>query len=624
MKKILILLLPLLALTTGCTKENEEMPAGPQTRLVLTIREEGPRPVMRAVDESGIRDVNVFLFDVRGIVQPQHFYVQGSVVECSMPAGEYEAYVVANLHEDMGAMSREKLLMARFEAKQTYETLPMSGHARLSIASGTPNAAVVVRRAVAKVICNISIDPGVVYGLNLQSVQVVNTACWGTLFTEGEAAGELRSPTPSAVPSGQERKTSKTFYLAENCRGEVAGIVTQQQKCADNAPSGATFVRIRALRGGKQLVYDIYLGENNTTNFDVRRNTAHTLDIRIKGESEVDTRVHALEVTIDDDFTYTSYEFKGYCIYEPDKHLSITVDKPEKAGDLTATIRLVTGQSGAFTVSGQSVSPSVTLPLNDPSGVYSLPTAYVPGKGYTAANYRLVYDVTVSNTDGYSYTKRFSHDFYNLLTVYTYWERSWAHYGRGTLDKDRMTAVKWISSLTAKEYYTRILSLDDGPIMPTQPTDGSVFSGWYADRALTRFVSSDDPYRHPMTTFRDTLYMDFTQESVYIYTDIEYVTISSDKGYRIDAEKQAFAVPPGSRCTLCGTAGKTVAVWWDNYTGHYPRKELSREPEYTFTARENLKAIPEYKAATRNLSVAPTDAPRPEATPSYSNQIRTR
>ena len=72
--------------------------------------------------------------------------------------------------------------------------------------------------------------------------------------------------------------------------------------------------------------------------------------------------------------------------------------------------------------------------------------------------------------------------------------------------------------------------------------------------------------------------------------------MSCDSDFRTDYEKQAFVVPIGSRCTFRGTAGKTVAVWWSNFENHYPRKELSREPEYSFTARDNCNVVPEYPA----------------------------
>ena len=92
-----------------------------------------------------------------------------------------------------------------------------------------------------------------------------------------------------------------------------------------------------------------------------------------------------------------------------------------------------------------------------------------------------------------------------------------------------------------------ILSLDDGPLVPLRPVDGSRVGGWYADRGLTQFVSAENPYRHPMKSFRDTLYVDFVQEAVYIYTHVDLVEISCDGAYRIDQEKQACVVPIGRR-----------------------------------------------------------------------------
>lgn len=590
--------MPLLASAVGCSKEDIAPAAESATCFMLRVCPEETQAITRAADERAVEDINVFLFDPQGIRPPQHFYVQGGVLERSIPAGRYDVYAVANLHEDMGPMSRKALSAYEFRVPRSYTSLPMSGYAECTVGKGTPEATLTVRRNVAKVVCNISFY-GVNYDLKLRSVQMMDMAGVTTLFAEDQQACELISSEPSAIASYENRKTSRTFFLAENCRGEVPGITSQEQKCAGNAPEGATFLRIRAQREGKLLTYDVYLGENNTTNFDVRRNTVHTLDIRIKGENEVDTRVHALEVTIDDDFAYTGYEFEGYYLYEPGKRLSIRVDKPEQAGDLTAAIRLVSGQQGAFTFAGQPVS-SITVPLNDPSGVYSFPVAYVPGEAYTVANYRLVYEVTVSNADGYSYTKTFTHDFYNLLTVYTYWDGGkGGSGGRGTVDKDRLTAVRWISTFTAQEIYIQILALENGPLMSVQPTDGSVFSGWYADRNLTWPVSAEEPYSHSLTAFRDTLYMDFVQEAVYIYTDVDLVEISCDGAYRIDHEKQAFVVSIGSRCTFKGIGGKTVAVWWSNYVGHYPRKELSRETEYSFTAWENCTVAPEYRTDTR-------------------------
>ena len=212
-----------------------------------------------------------------------------------------------------------------------------------------------------------------------QSVQVVDMASVTTLFAEDQQARELTSSELSAIASYENRKASRTFFLAGELSGRSAGNnLSQEQKCAGNAPEGATFLRIKAQREGKLLTYDVYLGENNTTNFDVRRNTVYTLNIVIKGENAVDTRVDAFEVEISDNFPYEGYRFEGYCLYDPGRQLTITVDDPQKAGDLSATVRFVAGKNGAFFFNGQPLTSSVTFPLDAPSGVYTLPVDYFP------------------------------------------------------------------------------------------------------------------------------------------------------------------------------------------------------------------------------------------------------
>ena len=109
MRKVLIWILPLFALAWSCAKDDAGTAERAKARLTLNILKEGPRLAARAADEKAVQDVNVFLYDVRGIARPQHFYVQGGVLACSVPVGEYEVYAVANLHEDMGAMDRGAL-----------------------------------------------------------------------------------------------------------------------------------------------------------------------------------------------------------------------------------------------------------------------------------------------------------------------------------------------------------------------------------------------------------------------------------------------------------------------------------------------------------------------------------
>ncbi len=598
MKKILLFIIPLLAMMSSCNKdEMEDRPSlQDEVRFSLQIQEEGVQYVTRATDERTVRDVNLFLFDPRGVLPDRHFYVESGTVECSVLPGSYEAYAVANVHRDMGTMTLEQLRAVQLPSVTRYTMLPMSGHTTLTVEDRMSAPVITVRRTVAKIICNISIDPAVVYALKLQSVQIMNAAATTKLFEAEQAADKFVTMASTEIGVSEGRKATRTFYLLENCQGDVPSITTQQQKCSENAPQGATFVRIKAQQEGLQLTYDVYLGENNTSNFDVRRNSVQTLDIRIKGDNEVDARIHSFEVKISDDLPDADFgRTADRCIYDTGKRLSISVTNREKAGTLTAKIRLVQGQVGAFSANRQMVASAVTVSLDDPSGLYEIPIGYVARPVYTAANSRLVYEVTVSNTDGYSYTKTFTRDFYNLLTVYTYWQGRDNTAGR----LEGVTAVSEIKTWTPSAFYTRLLSLDDGPTMPVVPNDGFAFKGWYADSGLTRKVSEANPYQHPMTSYRDTLYTEFVKEWVYIYTKLNEAQLTSDTGYTINTAKQAFIVLPGSRCSISGKDGLAVTTWWNNPENVLPRHIVSTDNPYSFTATANRTLIPGYDAVSK-------------------------
>ena len=258
MKKILLFIIPLLAMMSSCIKdEMEECPScKDKVRFSLQVQEEGVQYVTRATDERTVRDVNLFLYDPRGALPDRQFYVESGTVECSVLPGRYEAYAVVNVHRDMGAMSQERLLESKISSATSYETLPMSGRTTLTVEDRMSDPVITVRRAVAKVVCNIAIESSVVYTLKLQSVQLINAAASTKLFAEEEAGDMFVVEQPLQMSSLEGRKATRTFYLFENCRGEVPSITTQQQKCAANAPQGATYVRIKARKDGLQMTYD--------------------------------------------------------------------------------------------------------------------------------------------------------------------------------------------------------------------------------------------------------------------------------------------------------------------------------------------------------------------------------
>lgn len=93
---------------------------------------------------------------------------------------------------------------------------------------------------------------------------------------------------PETELSGQQ--ASGANYLFPNMQGMVPSITDQRQKSPENAPANASYLLIRAVRGSKVLAYYVYLGSNNTSDFNVRANVHYRLNISILGDKEVDTR----------------------------------------------------------------------------------------------------------------------------------------------------------------------------------------------------------------------------------------------------------------------------------------------------------------------------------------------
>ena len=141
MKKVLLFIIPLLAMMSSCNKdEMEDRPSlQDEVRFSLQIQEEGVQYVTRATDERTVRDVNLFLFDPRGMLPDRHFYVETGTVECSVLPGSYEAYAVANVHRDMGAMTLEQLRAVQLPSVTKYVMLPMSGHTTLTVEDQCPH-----------------------------------------------------------------------------------------------------------------------------------------------------------------------------------------------------------------------------------------------------------------------------------------------------------------------------------------------------------------------------------------------------------------------------------------------------------------------------------------------------
>lgn len=491
---LLLCALPIIALCGGlwaCSYEDEpDMNHPGKIQVTLTVSSGAMTGITRSTDENTIRDLNFHLCDKAGSVV-LHCYQTAATLHFECLPGDYTLYVVANMHEDMGDLSQAQLMAYAVPHKTDYEDLPMTGLLEISILASQGATVQLptleVRRQVAKVAYNIAVMPA---DIELHSVRVCSVPKSAGLFAGEDAPswqdGDFTNTSKVAV-SGCE--ASGICYLLPNPQGTEGTITDQRQKNADNAPAHASYLLIQATRGERVLTYRVYLGENNTDNFDVRRNTFHTLNITIRGDDEVDTRMSGYTVSVWDDLEEGSCN--GYCIADSPKHLYVRVESSGDAPALSYTVDVATGDGNALSIGGKKYKDAVYA-VSSCNGTNSYSLDYAPTV-FSSLNDKLRYAVTVRDEYGFGQEFEFTRTFTNLLRVKVL--------GGGS--------VTVSSALHTTDTADSKIILGSSCTLRTAASVGCVFEGWYSDEACTTQVSTSTVYSYTAKSRSQTLYAKF-------------------------------------------------------------------------------------------------------------------
>ena len=595
----LLILLSLLAsgIGWGCATDLAAT-ATPPTRSVKVELQFSPDPaerITRTADEEAIRDINLYLFG-RSNGQSLHFYSRSALVRFECLPGEYDLYVAANLGADLGERSAQQLLDYTIGRQEEYATLPMSAVMTVAIAPDKENNTVTlptlsVRRTVAKIAYNIRVADKVP-DLELRSVRLCSVPGHTTLFTPASTPSTSEKDFTDAplveLPDAARRSCSGVQYLFENPQGTVSSITDQRDKNADNAPACASYLMIRATRGSRILDYRVYLGENNTTDFNVGRNTSHTLDITISGDNEVDTRVHGYTLSVTDDFE--SNRIGDYCVLPFNASLYVNIERAESEPTLTGELELLTPTDGTFLVDYDECDPRYDLSLYYQQGSNYYELVYYP-KVITEARARLAYEVRVCDSYGYESRSRFEHCFANALYV--------VPSGGGTV-----SAAGALHAETANGGMLRAACYEQGCTLTAKADAGYRFAGWYADEGHSELLCESETYSYVPKTYAASLYPLFVTEKVHILTDIYTVRFECDAPVEVDQDEESFIVPAGSRCTIRAMEPALLTGWYDAFDKSR-RQLITADKTYSFVATEKRIIAPDYAEGT-DLSAAGT------------------
>lgn len=453
-----------------------------KVRAEMAVRPDRMTTVTRSADEYAIRDLNFYLYNDNG-ESVLHRYQTSSTLRFECLPGGYRMRVVANQGRDLGGNPAwEDFTVSHADE---YDVLPMSYESDVTI-SPSPGGiltlpTVEVRRCVAKVSYNISVKPA---DIELRSVQLLSVPRSVSVFDMAAAPSDNPddyADCPATELSGQQ--AAGDCYLLPNLQDLIPSITDQRQKNPENAPANASCLLIRAVRGEKVLAYYVYLGGNNTSDFNVRANVHYRFNISILGDSEVDTRISSYTLHVRDDFD--DYNYGGYCLLDGTRYLYIDVDSPDGTAPTRGRLEVLSGDLKWFTFNYGDEGAVHDFDLYDSAGenVYEM-EYYTPA--YTADNSLLSYRITLTDALGFTQRYDFSHRMANAAIIHTD--------DGGSVRVEGALHVETESEGSGER--TVALCMDNYTLIAV-PDAGYAFDGWYnGPQEYGHLLSTEQTYEY--------------------------------------------------------------------------------------------------------------------------------
>lgn len=271
----------------------------------------------KAMDENSINDINIYIFR-EGSSLKYHVYSVSPIINRTVIGGKYKILTIANYGSDLGDKTLDELEAMTISNTRNDEIISsgnilMSAVNDITINSTGQRIPIEVSRNVAKINLLLNVNIGV--DIKLKSIQFFNLPKEGSLFNINTLSSQLISDYTygDKIDISIPNSYSGQLYIFENRQGVRTSITDQKNKNPLNAPLCATYAHIIGYSGTSKVEYFVYLGENNTTDFNVRRNTLHSITATIYGTNTIDTRVELKSGKIIDNNKYftIAQSFRG-------------------------------------------------------------------------------------------------------------------------------------------------------------------------------------------------------------------------------------------------------------------------------------------------------------------------
>lgn len=251
-------------------------------------------------EEDAVSNLNILVYRAGELITSAYTEdVDESVIILRLAKGEqYNLYALANCGEV--SLKTESELLAYQYTIPSLSSLnngyPMCwSRTDFTISTIVPDVSIELERLVAKV--SFSLDPGVLDGLEVTSVRLMQSSKVVSPFGLNRAAASSSQVMAGDYASATDLTQlnnggSIIMYVPENCQGTLLeGNTDPWGKTPDNISKGdvCTYIEVGcsfsegfALSG--DVIYRMYLGNDNCANFDVVRNSIYNISLLLTGD----------------------------------------------------------------------------------------------------------------------------------------------------------------------------------------------------------------------------------------------------------------------------------------------------------------------------------------------------
>lgn len=344
MRRFILMIITLATVLCGCQKEDiAELPSGSEDResvVTFNLFSENidviQTKALTPERERCIQEANIYCFNtVTG--KCQWVYMTGTTaVNMKLTEGIWDVYVTANngrfQTDNRAEVEKITHTIVSESDLEKNNVLPMQTKTRITV-RGNMKVPITLTRIVAKVNVSVTVAAALRAKIRLQSISLKNVPGNCTYFKNNTPTSGMINYSERSCTNG----TATSFYMLENCQGTNNAISDQRYKGRENAPKSASYLHIKAATDDELLDYYIYLGANNTTDFNVEGNKNYVVNINITGINETDWRVSVVEIpkNISVSLTCAHYKETVYLPVEPgvgtvhagaDRDITVTVN----------------------------------------------------------------------------------------------------------------------------------------------------------------------------------------------------------------------------------------------------------------------------------------------------------